>query len=106
MCVGPLGGMCGTPEALYFSHNLCCFFIARNYGDLSSKHWNPELGVLVRGWNPSLFRTSSELEISLPHHRQVWELPFPISTIPTSLDVVSSLFLSYRISVQLDFRGF
>ena len=33
-------------------------FTARNYGDLSSWHWNPGLGFLVWGWNPLLLRNS------------------------------------------------
>ena len=37
------------------------FFIARSYGDLSSWCWNPGLGVLVWGWNPSLLRYPSSL---------------------------------------------
>ena len=31
-------------------------FAARSYGDLSSWHWNPWLGVLVWGWDSSLPR--------------------------------------------------
>ena len=34
-------------------------FTARNYGDLSSWHWNPGLGYLEWGWDPLLLRYPS-----------------------------------------------
>ena len=54
-------------------------FVARNYGDLSSWHWNPGLCVLVWAWDPSLPRYLSWIFI---HHTLIGDLPAP----PISLD--------------------
>ena len=35
-------------------------FTARSYGDLSSWHWNSGLGGLMWGWDPSLWKYSSQ----------------------------------------------
>ena len=57
LCVGPLRGTPGTPEAFHLTqHKFLLVFIARSYGDFSSWHWNPMPGFLVWVWDPLLLR--------------------------------------------------
>ena len=63
-------------------------FTARSYGDFSSWHWNPGLGVLVWCWDPSLLKYPSRF-LSTTHG--CGSSPFHISTPPASHVVVSFL---------------
>ena len=58
-------------------------FAARNYADLSSWHWNPELGALVWGWDSLLLRYPSQIFI---YHIWMRDHPFHIFVPSTSLD--------------------
>ena len=83
---------CWSSEGVSLSKSLCGFFkrnclglqkfflptqsplvfVARSFGDLSSWHWNPGLGVLVWGKDSSLLRYPSRIFI---HHMWVWDQP-------------------------------
>ena len=43
-CVGSLRGTAWNFKSFFHQLNLCWFFATRNYGTLSSWHWNPRLG--------------------------------------------------------------
>lgn len=62
---GPLRGSLPSPAAPYFSQTQSSLiFIARYYGDSSSQHWYPELGIQMCGWDPSLLRDTFITNIS------------------------------------------
>ena len=63
-------------------------FAARTYGDLSSWHWNPELGGLVWGCDSSVLRYLSQTFI---YHTWMWDRPIPmsLSLLPIWVDMVS-----------------
>ena len=86
-------------------------FTVRNYGDLSSWHWNPGLRSLVWSWDSSLLRHPSQIFI---HHTGMQDHPFRISAPSTSLHgcgffssvVVRSTplnFCQFRVVVVLQF---
>ena len=94
-CMSPLGGTAWDSRSFHFPQSqYSLFFIARNYKDFSSRHWNPDLEGLVWGWDPQssgglpqpsspswFFTTICGCGTSL----------FCVSALPTILDVVLSL---------------
>ena len=62
---GPLRGTARESSGFCLSqpHPLLVF-IVRSYGELSSWQWNPGLGILMWGWDPSLLRYPSLTQIS------------------------------------------
>ena len=80
MCGPPKRRRLGIPQFLPPAQPPLVFTV-RSYGDLPSWHWNPGLGGLVRGWDPSLPRypfilypppvdlgLADSISLFLPHH--------------------------------------
>ena len=92
-------------------------FTDRSYGDLSSRHWNPGLGGLVWGWDPSLLRYPSLFLSTTCGYRTAYSTSPHLhpATPPTHLDecdcfnslVVglphSSIFWRFWVTVVLQF---
>ena len=79
----------GFQQSVFHSLNPC-WFLQLEVMETSSWHWNPGLGDLVWGWDPSLLRYPSQF-LSATHG--CGTSPFRVYAPPTNLDVVSSLTL-------------
>ena len=109
-CMGPLSGMPGTPDILCLLQPLSLLvFTVRNYRNISSWQWNPELGGLVWGLD-HLFLRGDLCNQNIPPDFLPKEAVWPAySTSPSLLPVSMRLLLyiiTFRTSVHLDFRQF
>lgn len=96
LCMIPLRETTCHSSSLYLTQPQSLLVLkARSHWDFSSWYWNPRIGGLVCGWEPSILKESFVAKIPLLifiYHTWVWDQPVLFSAPPASLGVASFLY--------------